>query len=198
MNIRQLILWISLCLSITLSAQQPSDGMFQIDSVTNFFNRQLIVYPQEKIYAQIDKPVYIAGEDIWFRAYIVNATWHLPDTTSRYVYGELITPNNKIQNRVKVRLENGAYQGYIPLDEKLPGGDYKLRFYTRYLEGLGKDYFFERDIRIGTLAQLSGSEENTTSQRKRSAVKPMDYQVDFFPEGAYYRKELFPGLLLKQ
>ncbi|MCD7915752.1 MAG: hypothetical protein LUG96_11225 [Tannerellaceae bacterium] len=102
----------------------------------------------------MDKPSYIAGEDIWFRAHLVEAQTHRPDTTSRYIYAELINPLKNIVHRVKVRNEEGAYSGYIPTAEDLPEGDYSVRFYTRYMEGLGDDYFFKRNIRIGS--PLSG------------------------------------------
>jgi|GEM_PF-3502841 len=46
--------------------------------------------PQEKVYLHTDKPYYSAGEDIWFKTYLVNATTHLPYTKSRFVYVELI------------------------------------------------------------------------------------------------------------
>lgn len=102
----------------------------------------------------MDKSSYIAGEDIWFRAHLVEAQTHRPDTTSRYIYAELINPLKNIVHRVKVRNEEGAYSGYIPTAEDLPEGDYSVRFYTRYMEGLGDDYFFKRNIRIGS--PLSG------------------------------------------
>lgn len=119
------------------------------DSIRNSFLIQSQLYPQEKLYVQIDKPYYIVGEDVWFRAHLTDALTSLPDTTSRYIYGELIDPLDSVKVRVKIRPVDGAYFGRIALDESLPSGDYQLRFYTRFMEGRGDDYFFKRTIKVG-------------------------------------------------
>lgn len=120
-----------------------------LDSIEYKFYTQLNKFPQEKIYAQIDKPYYITGENIWFRAHLVNAGSNLPDSTSRYVYAELINPIDSVIDRVKIRPQKGVYEGYFSLDEELAEGEYMLRFYTRFQEGLGDDYLFKRTVRIG-------------------------------------------------
>ncbi|MDZ7632933.1 MAG: hypothetical protein U5L72_00220 [Bacteroidales bacterium] len=40
---------------------------------------QIVLFPQEKIHLQTDKPVYIAGETVWFRAHVADAVLHTPD-----------------------------------------------------------------------------------------------------------------------
>lgn len=126
----------------------------EIDPVVENLTRQLMAYPQEKIYVHNDKTYYIAGEDIWFRAHLVNGMSHMPDTASRYVYAELIDPLDSIVNRIKIRPQAGAYQGYFSLPEELPEGEYHLRFYTRFMESMGDNYFFHKKITVG--APLSG------------------------------------------
>ena len=42
------------------------------------FNNYFNFNPQEKIYLHTDKPTYSAGENIWFRAYCVDASYHIP------------------------------------------------------------------------------------------------------------------------
>ena len=51
--------------SITLSAQQKNLNPID-EAVVNMYS-QLLVYPQEKIYVQTDKPYYISGEKLFFR-----------------------------------------------------------------------------------------------------------------------------------
>lgn len=138
-------------MSVLFTSQSFSQDIYMqnIDSIANRFYRQSILYPQEKIYLQTDKSFYIVGENIWFRAHLINAQNHLPDSTSRYVYVELINPLNEVVKQVKVKMINGAYQGYVPLAEDLPDGEYSVRCYTRYMENMGEEYFFRRGIRIG-------------------------------------------------
>lgn len=120
-----------------------------IDSVVNNIRKQSILFPQEKIYVQNDKSSYIAGEDIWFRIHLADAASHIPDTTSHYVYAELINPEDSLVKRIKVRSTDGAYHGHITLEEDIPAGNYQLRFYTRFMENIGEDYFFRKSISIG-------------------------------------------------
>jgi len=131
--------------SLTIYAQNDIIA----DSITNNFIKQSRLFPQEKLYVKTDKSYYIGGEDIWFRAFLVDAQSHLLDTTSRYVYAELINPVDTIVSRVKIRPVKGAYHGYINLPEDLPEGEYLLRFYTRFMESLGSEYFFKRTVSIG-------------------------------------------------
>lgn len=120
------------------------------DDIYTAFERQLASYPQEKIYLHNDKPCYIAGEDIWFRAYLVDAFSHLADTTSRYVYVELIDRMDSLVTRVKLRPESGVFQGHIALSPELTGGSYMLRCYTRFMEARGEEYFFRKAVTVGS------------------------------------------------
>lgn len=119
-----------------------------LDSLLLCFNKQLQIYPQEKLYVQTDKSYYVGGEDIWFRAYLCDYTSHIPDTTSRYVYTELIDPLGKVLMRIKTLPRSGAYYGNIRLQEELPEGTYRLRSYTSFMKGLGEDYMYWRNIYV--------------------------------------------------
>jgi hypothetical protein len=117
--------------------------------------------------------MYIPGEKIWFKAYVVDAFSHQSPTYSRYVYVELINASDSLVRRVMVSNdENGLFHGCIVLPEKTPEGDYTLRAYTRYLENPGDDYFFRKNIRIGKIGN------NYESQ-----LTDEDFDVSFFPEG---------------
>lgn len=165
------ILIISLSVfSIFVNAQ--NNPISPLDSVGYKFLMQSNMFPQEKIYVQIDKPYYITGEDIWFRAHLVDATSNIPDTTSRYIYAELINPIDSVIKRVKIRPQGGAYNGHISLDEDLPEGEYQLRFYTRFQEGLGNDYFFKRVVRVGDpLSALYRTEASFKYEDNNKKVK---------------------------
>jgi len=114
------------------------------------FQQQLSIFPQEKIYLHTDKPYYISGERIWFRAYLAGAVNHIPATVSRYVYVELINPLDTVVTRVKIRQdEGGAYHGYLLIPDDVPEGDYTVRAYTTFMRSQDEHYFFTKNIRIG-------------------------------------------------
>jgi hypothetical protein len=86
------ILILSTGLSGMLNAQEHKTLP---DVIQDNLKEQLILYPQEKVYLQNDRPTYITGEKIWFRTYSVYATTHEPADWSRYVYVELIGEKGK-------------------------------------------------------------------------------------------------------
>ncbi|MDR2774037.1 MAG: TonB-dependent receptor plug domain-containing protein [Tannerella sp.] len=131
-----------------LNAQESGD-LLLTDTVTGYFIEQLGRYPQEKLYLHTDKPYYISGEKIWFRAHKVDALLHSQTNTGRYVYAELIDPLDSVVCRVKIHPDSLAlFHGYMPLDEGLPEGNYTLRAFTRYMENQGEDYFFRKTIPV--------------------------------------------------
>jgi hypothetical protein len=134
-------------------------------------------FPLEILYVQTDKQNYVTGENIWFRAYLVNSQTHVQDTLSRYVYAELINSQHEVVNRVMIRHENGVFAGHIPVTEELEAGSYILRFFTRHLENFGEEYFFQRVIHIITPQSLE------KSQTVAETIQNDDFTVTFHPEG---------------
>ena len=118
------------------------------DSLATLFYQQLLVFPQEKIHLHTDKPYYISGERIWFRAYLMDAASHLPAIASRYVYTELLNPLDSVVVRVKTRQEE-SYNGHLLIPDDAPEGDYTIRAYTTFMRSQEEHYFFTKTIRIG-------------------------------------------------
>lgn len=159
----------------TLITAKGDDKDSIIATITRNIEKQLVVYPQEKIYLHNDKTDYISGEKIWFRLYLVDAVTHQPATASRYAYSELIDELDSVICRVKVKSDcNNLHYGYIQLKENLPGGDYRLRAYTRYAGNQGTDYFYTKSIRIFN---------RDKKKEKKYKNGKTDYDVMFFPEG---------------
>ena len=148
------------------------------DTIQDSIVNQLGLFPQEKIHVHTDRNMYVPGEKIWFKAYVVDAFSHTSPTYSQYAYIELIDSSDSLVHRVMVSQDGyGLFHGHIFLSEFVPEGDYTLRAYTRNMENLGEDYFFSKPVRINNL--------KTDEKRKnRSAVKT-DYEVSFYPEGGY-------------
>ena len=113
------------------------------------FDRQLTVFPQEKVHLHTDKPYYLSGERIWFRAHVVDAASHVPSFASGSVFVELFNAKDSVVSRVKTGSANNLYSGYINIPEDAPEGDYTIRAYTAGMRNLDEDCFFMKNIRIG-------------------------------------------------
>lgn len=136
------------CLLLPTQAQNVAQGSITTDSVLQNIATQVLMLPQEKVYVQTDKPYYINGEKIFFRAFLLNALTHQPSNLSRYVYLELIDPVNKVAIRKMIRPDRFMHYGAIEIPEDLPQGNYQLRAYTRFMTNGSDDYFYSQPIYI--------------------------------------------------
>jgi len=127
-----------------------------LDSAVYNLTQQLLVYPQEKIYLHTDKPYYITGEKLFFRAFLLDAYSNQPAMRSRYIYVELINPADSVVERLKIRPDStGLFYGAIPLSEDLPQATYQLRAYTQYMRNQGESSFFSKPVQISDPQILS-------------------------------------------
>ncbi|MFP4467894.1 MAG: TonB-dependent receptor plug domain-containing protein [Bacteroidales bacterium] len=144
-------------------------------------------YPRQTAFLHTDKQEYLAGEIIWLKAYLVNATTLEPDTLSTNFYVELINTESGIAEVMLLRLEEGFAHGDILLPDSLSEGNYQLRAYTDWMRNFDDDFFFTKDIYvynpieenfIKTWDVLKNRWFNWRLGRQRDNM-----QFAFFPEG---------------
>ena len=129
-------------------AQNNSDLEKQVVSK---LTEQLLAFPQEKIHIQTDKPYYICGEKIFFRAFLLHASLNAPIHVSRYVYVELINPLNESVLLQQIRVDDdNLFYGALALPEDLPEGNYRIRSYTRFMENVGEEWFYSQSVFIAS------------------------------------------------
>ena len=102
----------------------------------------------EKTYLHTDRDVYGQGEDMWFKAYVVNAQDNALINYSHNLYVELIGPRAKIVKRETIRLEDGLGNGDFKLSDTIPAGNYRIRAYTNWMRNFGDNFIFEKQITI--------------------------------------------------
>lgn len=139
----------SLILILLVVPSLPAQEKVSFDTITSRMAEQLNMYPKEKLHVHIDRSCYLPGDTLWFKAYMVNVSSHIPIRLSRYVYVELVNPENETIDRVKIRPdEMNQFHGYISIPEDLPGGNYSLLAYTRYMLFEENQPVFKRDVCI--------------------------------------------------
>jgi len=135
--------------------------------------------PIEKVYLQLDKPYYAAGDDIWFKAYVVNQDDKL-SSISGIVNVELIDQRDSIIRSDKLALASGTANGDFALPDTLHPGNYRIRAYTNYMRTSGSDYFFDKAITI--INNVNPGKPTNISNQPASTGK---IDVQFFPESGY-------------
>jgi hypothetical protein len=131
----------------------------------------------EKVYLHVDRNSYYPGDDIWFKAYLIDASDRLLSSNSKNLHVELISPRLKIIDSRIVRLNDGLGNGDFKLPEKLQSGRYRLRAYTNYMRNFGDQLFFNKDI---TIINSSDAAKAFSDSINFARTKP---EISFFPEG---------------
>lgn len=130
----------------------------------------------EKVYLHVDRDSYSAGEDIWFKAYLIDALDRLLTDHSSNLHVELISPSSKIVLFRNIRLEGGLGNGDFKLPNDIKSGRYKLRAYTNYMRNYGDQLFFSKEIAV-----INSTDSSKISERVKYVENII--QVSFFPEG---------------
>ncbi|HEY9001095.1 MAG TPA: hypothetical protein VIM89_07070 [Mucilaginibacter sp.] len=139
------------------------------------------VQPVEKVYLHLDKPSYLPGDTIWFKAYTVIGEKHQLSVLSGVLYCELINTQDSVISRHTLKLISGISTGDFILTRNLKAGNYHIRAYTNWMRNAGTDYFYNREIHVDAVS-ITPSQLNATINNKPD--------VQFFPEGG----ELIKGI----
>lgn len=131
----------------------------------------------EKVYLHLDRPNYISGEDVWYKAYLVDAMRNKLSDHSKTLYVELLSPELEVLDRKRTRLEMGTGTGDFRLHHSLPSGKYLLRAYTNWMRNFGSDFVFHREIRI------LNSENLDLPSASQYPFEQDTIDIQFFPEG---------------
>lgn len=144
-------------------------------------------YTQQKVYLHTDKDVYMASETMWLKAYVLNASAMVPDTSSKDIYVELFNMSNQLVKCMTLRNYRGFSWGDISLSDSLMEGNYQLRAYTGWMKNFDPDFFFYKTISIKNPNYENVVTKTTLKEIKQFnielKVKENENHVTFFPEG---------------
>ena len=141
------------------------------DSISSRLQRQLALFPQEKVCLHTDRTVFLPGDSICLKVYVADAATLVPVLQSQYVYVELLNGQQRPLQRKRLIASNNLYTGYINLPPDQEPGVYYLWAYSRYSAQL-RSYDCLVPIQVGSEAPTA------------AAGKPVP-EMRFFPEGGY-------------
>ena len=128
----------------------------------------------EKVYLHVDRDTYYPGDNIWFKAYLVEATDRLLSNHSMNLHVDLISSDSKIIGSRIIKLTDGLGNGDFQLPGKLSSGRYRLRAYTNYMRNFGDELFFNKEITI-----INSSDADKLLSDSITYIKNKNY--DFIP-----------------
>jgi hypothetical protein len=122
------------------------------ESIEEFIQNNQEV-PYEKIFLHIDRPDYITGDTIWFKAYSWYGYDQIPDTISGVLHVDLINSEGKVVQKRKLLIRNGTTHGEFCLDTTIIPGRYLLRAYTLLMHNLNSGEPFYQAVTINPANQ---------------------------------------------
>lgn len=128
-------------------------------------------YPQEKVYLLYDKDYYLAGEHIWFTAFVFDG--YNRSLISTNLTLELYDSKKALLTRKNIPLFEGEGQGSFSLSDSLPEGIYFVRGYTQWMLNFDEAYQYMHSFRV----------YNPTSSQKLVPDTTAMWKAAAFPEG---------------
>lgn len=133
-------------------------------------------HPPGLVYLQLNKGIYEKGDDIWFKAYVMDSRSLEPMDQDTTLYVSLISADTKeaiLQDKILVN--NGFSSGNLFINSAIPPGDYLLAAFTgsSFYKGEGEFKAF-RKIKI---------KDRSYTAPKSTPLKTPPPAITFFPEG---------------
>ncbi len=176
-----LALTLGLLASAPGHAQAP-DSLATLSRKLQQHQRQALV---EQLFLHLDRPAYVAGETMWFKAYAVEGTAHRPLAMSKVAYVEVLDAAQRPVLQAKIALVQAMGQGAFELPVDLPTGRYTVRAYTNWMKNAGPAFYFHCPIAVVNTLQAMPAASPT-------AQAGPAYDVQFFAEGGQLVRGL-PG-----
>ncbi|MBR0260014.1 MAG: hypothetical protein IJQ49_07100, partial [Prevotella sp.] len=172
--------WKTVLNSAIETLQEKTDTLDILQRILDYYKR----VPKEQIYVHTDKPYYVPGDTVWFRAHLVDAVTHTPISRSRYVYVELLdNATDTLVQRVMVKCDSdGVFANAITLPRQLRSGCYTLAAYTQWMRNFPVERFFYKQLLVVGNTSLSGFQSEAVGlpvrSRQTPSPKPSDSELE--------------------
>jgi hypothetical protein len=109
-------------------------------------------FPTEKVYLKSNKSVFKPGEDIWFKAYVVESRQNRPLSMSTNLTVKIIDENGADVFNNRFKINKGTVSGVLNMPLLLEEGNYVLVAYTNWMQnGSAKDVFSQEIMVVNSV-----------------------------------------------
>ena len=174
------IIFISfLFFTIATKAQTNIDN---IDSLAGRFISDLRAGTTEKLIVQTNKNIFAAGEELWFKAYIINSLSHKYFSHSKTLYVDLVNEKDTAIAQLLLNIPSERTEGMIRLKDSLPEGYYWLRVYTATIQKYDTNAVFVSPIYVVN-KKFPSTFISTVAPIKETRISTKAPLLLFYPEG---------------
>jgi hypothetical protein len=154
------LILLTVCLASTLIAQSKVEKALQTLDAH---------YPPEKVHLFFNQEQYVAGETMWFKAYVFSG--YVQSYISTNLYVELYNAQKSLLDKTLLPLVDAVGHGSITLPSNLPEGIYYVRAYTKWMLNSDKDFEYLLPIAVYNPAS-----------KQRLAAPAVKWTAAFYPE----------------
>lgn len=103
---------------------------------------------KEKVYLQTDHVYFVPGDTLFYKAYVVDALKNTPTLTSTILNVDIISPAGSVLAQLKHPISIGYCEGGYKFSNELPGGIYKIKAYTTWMQNEKDSTWFTRSVTL--------------------------------------------------
>lgn len=184
------LLSLLLLFTCAVSAQDSGSSM---DMLSAGLEKLSGNHVREEVYVQTAKDVFETSEDLWFKAYVLDAQSFTPSAVTQTLYVSLLQlPDKKVVWQEKYAVYNGFTNGHLYLQDTLQPGNYALVAQTGF--SVDKDAAAISSFRkIEVIKDFTDIEQRHRPVTRNKENRPTDISFQLMPEGGH----LVAGLINK-
>lgn len=161
----------------------------RIDSLAGRFIKNLRKEYSEKLLVQTNKNVFVAGEELWMKAWVINHLSHKFYKHSQTLYSDIVNEKDSVITKILLNIPSEKTEARIPLSDKMQEGQYWLRLYTanmvkRDTASIMVIPFYVVNPKLPDLSNepIYSTNNATVSSLTNSLSKTLP-SIELFPEG---------------
>ena len=162
---------IALLLNTSIQAQKLDRVLDQFESYAEL--------PREIAFLHLNKSVYLKGEPLGYKGYILDKKNLQPSLETSNLYLTIANANGTIIKSDLLWVKEGTTSGTIQIDSLFDPGEYTIKAYSNWMFNFQETNHFEQSILV---VNPQDSIENTASGLFSSSSEIL---ADFLPEGGY-------------
>ncbi|HLY70744.1 MAG TPA: Plug domain-containing protein [Puia sp.] len=179
--LRKIFLGVVILQYFNASGQNEQKG--GIDALAGQFIKYIRSADKEKIVVLTDKMFYASGENIWLKAWCLNALSNKVIHKSKNLFVDIVDDRDSLISQLLFNMEEQQTDGRILLPESLKEGYYWLRAYTNNMLKEDSGSIFVKPVYILNASKsdphsLSAQVDKINDKEDTSAPR-----LTFFPEG---------------
>jgi hypothetical protein len=155
-----------------------------LKEITRKFQNYCREMPREEVFVHTDRSEYIAGEEVWFSAWLFDRQSGKPEEATSILYVEILNSENRTIGHKRIETYNGSGNGEILLPDTLGTGCYTLRAYTSWMKNFLPFNCYTRQIGVfnstGNGDYISCKVEKEQPEQRTVSSKPGSYKSSPF------------------